>query len=443
MAGVATRSNPYAFALSVPAAAIAAELLCPPNDYPPYPVYGLPQAGGRCPVTYQVKVRGRWRRSDGAESNDSSALALRTGPISNLYVVETPAGGQSVSLSVNYDDGFGNRVAALNVNSSPPPNDIVWLWYEFETLVRVDGQPDVCGNNPPVFLPPVPDPNPFPIVETCPAGFVCLPDYEEPFPIPAPPPWAPPIILPIVVAPVPLPVPVPVPIPFPIPIPIYVGGGGQGGALVGVINLEFNGTFTINTQPDSQFQLERFKKLLEEIKECACDSDPPAPPVQVQTIQLPVLKLDGCTSENIPLSVESGAYTTAIANRVQTTVEAAIRGCEDSDPEQGTETALGSGTAPNPSVEQFVALPPECYSVRIRITGFNDEARAISTFFAAGQRKFGSVAFSNGEGRSGASAYLYDTDTYLIAPKAPAARFVRLLLAPNTAWTVYDTGERV
>lgn len=435
MMGVATRSNPAAFALGVPAAALMSRLVCPPNNYPnPTPVYQLPVPGSQCPgAVFELKYN--FRLVDGGGMSGT-----------NYVEMYAPVGGWGFEKGL---DGFGRPTWLLKYQDAAYPsgrtivvglNSDVWEVNE-QDYYKKSG-PDNCGNPDPVWRPPIPDPNPYPEPPPCPDGFICLPDFEKPVPFPDPPSTRP-IILPIVVAPIPIPFPVPVPLPFPIVIPIIVGGGANGGALIGAIILEFNGSWQVVTNPDAQFQLQRLLDLLNKIKECAC-AEEGGGGTQVETVQLPVLAEGGCEADSVSLSVEKGAYSSDISSRVQRTLTAAIDGCRAKNPEQKPQALLGTGTAPFPYTEQFIEVSDrDVYSVLIEMDGWTESAQSIGKFGTAGQRKFGSVAVSNATGRSGDAVYIYDSQTYLVLPKSPGKRYLRFLLAPGTEFSVYDTGERV
>jgi hypothetical protein len=302
-----------------------------------------------------------------------------------------------------------------------------------ETFGRLDGLPDNCGDLP--YLPPSPPIQPpFPDPPNDPDGNPILPPWTPP-PIPWTPPGAPrPIFLPITFPPVVIPI-APT---FPISIPINLGG-----VKIGEINIGFNGDIKISFGAEKSENLDELKKLLEEIKECACEGGS-APSTQV--VNVPYVADDNpCAIVTLPLEVVSGAYSTDKANKMSASAGLALLGCEGKLPEQEDEALLGTGITANPAVEQFVTgISPDVKSVRLSITGFSAGlVRSVSTFPAANQRLYGSMGFSLlPTGAAGDYIYVYDSETYLALPKRGKNGVIRLLLKPSVAWSLYDTGER-
>lgn len=124
------------------------------NDEPTPPAPPFP--GGQCPVKYTVRIRYN-------ATNPVTELPV-TGFYENVWW--GPIGGLEVTKpSVTYDPN-GSDVALLcygrGSDSSPLPvqvsfdvasqpwNDTVWF---IESITRLDGQPDNCGDPPPVIVP--------------------------------------------------------------------------------------------------------------------------------------------------------------------------------------------------------------------------------------------------------------------------------------------------
>lgn len=435
--GAATRTvDPRVRALAIPAAALQSLLLCPPpapKDV--IPPFGLPALGGKCPVLYRVRYNLR------ATNIDSCSVVINTtgqltnpilGPISIQPFSD--ASGFTTCLGEPRQQVFNEKLRLIAGNGSIA-GDIGGGWpslgdfTQITAFLRVDGLADNCGDGvPPPVLPPQ---NPYPTPPVGPDGNPFIPEYKQYDPY-IPGPGRPPILVPIVFPPIIL----KPDISFPVTVPINVGGINLGGLTIKADGT-FNASFEITGEPYNDKEI---KRILAEIRACACASSG----TTVQTIQLPVISESSCSPSSVPLSVQAGAYTPAVADRVQRTLAAAILGCENKTPTQEPEVLLGTGVVPSPAVEQFVTgITPEVVSVRLKITAFTESSVPITTFPAAAQRKFGSFAFSLAPARAGGDyVYVFDQDTYLRLPPHEKDGVIRLLLREGTAWELYDTGER-
>lgn len=438
MVAAATRGyDPRLRALAIPAAVLQSTLLCPPPaPQEPLPPWGLPSKGGQCRTFY--RVFGAYKITNASSCQVVEVVTGGTGvvvlgPVSSEKATDTTVNSSCNSpvprtISNSFTkiiDGNGGFISSIG-GGWPALGDFDYIvGYQ-----RLDGLADNCGDEfPPPVLPPGP---PYPVPPETPDGDPFIPEWRRDDPY-DPGGGRPPLIIPIIVPPIIL----KPDISFPITVPITVNG-----MIVGSITIQFNGEFNVTFGPPAvPYDDSEIKALLKEIRDCACAG---GGGTVIETIQLPVLQPEGCSTESVQLSVAAGAYTTAISNRVQATVAAAIVGCEAVEVAQEPETLLSSGTAPNPPVEQFVTgITPEIVSVRLQITAFNSEAEPVTTFPAAGQRKFGSIAFSLPPARAGGDyVYVYDLDTYLRLPVHNKEGVIRLLLKAGTGWQLYDTGER-
>ena len=159
---------------------------------------------------------------------------------------------------------------------------------------------------------------------------------------------------------------------------------------------------------------------------------------------MPFAIRESCSQSSAELEVLTESLPPALVGRLIDTVNLALESCgEDPRPVQEPEELLSSGTAPNPAGEQFVPVPDECVSVRLRITS-PGSARQVTTYGTAGQRKYGSLGFAMTNMNGGGDyVYVYDPETYYPLPPRGKPGRVRLLLAPGVSWQLYDTGERL
>lgn len=382
------------------------------------PFLGTEFTGGQCQVFYNLRVRGRYRRQDGFEETVTSNQRRVRGPVQGLRLISTPGSTPgSTVLSVVVQSASGDTEGISTV-SQPPSNAIQWLWYRIIDLRREDGQPDNCGNPPLAPYPRTPSaPSPYP------------PAPPNP---PNPPGTFPPITINVLYAPVSLGFELNVPIDFggvnfngrvsfPITIPVSVGG-----IRIGDVRFNFeDGVEYVPAEPTPV-------------------TEPPPECPDLTTIVVPFAIRESCSQSSAEIEVSTNSLPPALVGRLIDTVNLALESCgEESSPEQEPEVLLSSGTAPAPSAEQFVSVPDDCVSVRLRITGAGS-ARQVTTFGATGQRKYGSLGFalSNMAG-GGDYVYIYDNETYYpLPPRAKPGR-IRLLLSPGVQWQLYDTGERL
>lgn len=443
LAGIGLRAGPAYITLLLPAAALLGSPACQPSQYPPLPPpgIGLPITGGQCFAFYRVTVTYQITNADTCVVVDrGTQQAVVRGPLSfiteSIATANSSCGSTTVRPIKNEQlvvlSGTGSREAAFG-GGWPALGDYCYV----QSVVRLDGQPDDCGDGPIIPYPNPPSPIPYPDPPRDPDGNPFIPPPDPPIYIPIPTgPGLPPIIIPIGIGPLIL-----APnVSFPISVPISISGSIIG---YGMIAIDGSVTFIFNGQG---IPLDELFRRLKRIEECACAGEP-EPSVEIENLLLPVLPASpssGCDSETITLEVKKGTYTPDKAEKVTRTINEAIDGCRAKNPPQAQETRLGFGTVEGLPQEQFVAIPDKnVYSLRIRMTAWTKAASPVTTFAAANQRKFGSVAVSNAEGRSGDPVYIYDQETYLVLPKSAATRYLRLLLATGTSWEVYDTGERV
>ncbi len=392
-----------------------------PPPSPNLPAIGSPQKGGQCPVLYNVRATITAVRGDGLVFTATSSFDNQfVGPFT-LDARKTsfnPPNQDQYRLSVGVlKGGTYTELEGFNGGGPDPANALVFQSAAFTKLERVDGRPDDCGVSPPVVWPPQFPPIPYP-----------EPDPTDPDRI-----W-PDITINVdfkafVFSPV-----ITIPVNFggfkidadvriPITIPVDIGGIKIGDV---ILRPEAEPEYRPNPAPTG--------------------GDGPEPPEcpETTTIVVPFAVRESCEGSSAELEVLTDSLPPELVGRLIDTKNLALECCGgDSKPIQEPEELLQSGTSPNPAAEQFVTVPADCVSVRLRITS-PGSARQISTFGPAGQRKFGSLGYSL-EGMSGGGdyVYVYDADTYYPLPPRGKNGRVRLLLASGVAWELYDTGERL
>jgi hypothetical protein len=209
---------------------------------------------------------------------------------------------------------------------------------------------------------------------------------------------------------------------FPITVPVSISGSVK----IGDVKIDFDGLPT--------FEPNRPGGGTPEPPECP----------DTTTIVVPFAIRESCSQSSVEVEVLSDSLPPALVGRLIDTVNLALECCgEEPTPPQEPEALLSSGTAPNPAGEQFVTVPDECVSVRLRITA-PGAARQVTTYGTAGQRKYGSLGFALvGMNGGGDYVYVYDAETYYPLPPRGKPGRIRLLLAPGVVWELYDTGERL
>lgn len=143
-----------------PRSTLGYRLFC--NREPP-PLPPPPVSGGQCPTRYNVGVS--WTRTAVVAGQCSSTSASATvlnvlGPISGLGVDTV---GNLTRLYVQGQSDAtrpdGRYLAFAYENPTPVPCPPQFTSSNITSIVRVDGQPDDCGDLPPI-VPPIPVPNP-------------------------------------------------------------------------------------------------------------------------------------------------------------------------------------------------------------------------------------------------------------------------------------------
>jgi hypothetical protein len=376
---------------------------------PPSSGLGNGPRGGQCVTAYDIVFDAFNNGSFWSTGNIPNVQ----GPITEARLGSVPNGPGVFLLGVWYATATTPR-QFFSVGVSQNSAGLPWSLANLR-IVRRDGQPDSCGNLPPEFKP-------------------------DPRPTPAPPEPPPTVINvtnnynttinynyegdtnnysldlsfgPIVLAPV---------LTFPITIPVSISGSVK----IGDVKIDFDGlpTFAPNRPSGGT-------------------PEPPECP-DTTTIVVPFAIRESCSQSSAELEVLTDSLPPALVGRLIDTVNLALESCgEDPRPIQEPEELLSSGTAPNPAGEQFVAVPDECVSVRLRITS-PGSARQVTTYGTAGQRKYGSLGFAMTNMNGGGDyVYVYDQETYYPLPPRGKPGRVRLLLAPGVGWQLYDTGERL
>jgi len=131
---------------------ILAEELCRPYDNES-PGTGSPQSqivGGQCAVNYVVSASGTVQ--NGQTFSQQTTLP---GPIRSVRLdVVTQGGFRLWNLVVIYGPASLTSTLQLISSASNSPSGFLATWQY--SLARQDGQPDNCGNGPPIALPPAP-----------------------------------------------------------------------------------------------------------------------------------------------------------------------------------------------------------------------------------------------------------------------------------------------
>lgn len=126
------------------------------------PTLESPFPGGQCPVIYAVNYsRSVWSSSTPCQRFDATASVNILGPISGPTVESTPDANPSLRNDrIYFTDGNGQQVNVVNsgVNVACPVATI-----SINSVTRLDGQPDNCGDQPGQFTPPPNYPTPRPV----------------------------------------------------------------------------------------------------------------------------------------------------------------------------------------------------------------------------------------------------------------------------------------
>lgn len=120
----------------------------PDAELPPIPP---PFAGGQCPVLYDIRTRADFVFGSGTVTLDSGVTRV-LGPIGGVSVAPSTDGGcgQGSPRAVVVATGQGLVTTQCPGQSSDIQNPRII------SVVRVDGQPDDCGNPEPILPPPAP-----------------------------------------------------------------------------------------------------------------------------------------------------------------------------------------------------------------------------------------------------------------------------------------------
>jgi hypothetical protein len=415
---------PEIAAVAIPAALLAAgRCLGAPYQTPPPPGVGIPFLGGQCAQYYQFSARFKLKE-DGTTNQPYGATLF--GPVQEASAVKVPSGGRLV-WKFYFKDAIRpeGEVFEYGLDSA------VWD-LDYQNLVPAGGASDNCGNPPITPQPPYPPLPPFPPPDTNPVGRPVLPPGDYPIPY-QPDPTYPPIFLPIGFPPIVIPI-APT---FPITIPVNVGG-----VKVGDINLSFNGTFSISFDSPTP-ESKDYTDLLNAIKECACR--PISPPPSSEAFAIPYVEDGSCTVKTTTIQVVSGGIPSGLSTKLAQSAATARLGCLALNPVQESETAIFSGTATfQTQLFYSPALDPKVVSVRLQIT----QSNALSdlrggAYPTAGQKAYGVIGFSQTASGGGGEEKVYDASHLYRLNKRVIGGNIKVLLKPGTAFTLYDTGERI
>lgn len=138
-------------ALPTAIADVGYTLLCDKRPDPPLPP---PFSGGQCRTQYLVTTSGTLQITAPPSTEPLNRTDQLTGPILGI-TQKLGAQGQD-TVAIVFVNGAGD-VDYFNVFGTTRPAGKITS-YQIDSVVRVDGQPDNCGNPPPV--PPLPPPAP-------------------------------------------------------------------------------------------------------------------------------------------------------------------------------------------------------------------------------------------------------------------------------------------
>lgn len=140
-----------AVALPTAIADVGYTLLCDKRPDPPLPP---PFTGGQCRTQYQVTTSGTLQITAPPSTEPLNRTDVLTGPI--LGIKQTLGAQGQDTIAIIFVNGAG-EVDYFNVFGTTRPAGKITS-YQIDSVVRVDGLPDNCGNAPPV--PPLPPPQP-------------------------------------------------------------------------------------------------------------------------------------------------------------------------------------------------------------------------------------------------------------------------------------------
>jgi hypothetical protein len=422
-----TSSNYYGAAAAV-VASFALSEVCRDEGFDP--VVHLPSSpefsGGQCAVRYSVSIR--VNRANGSFTNTSHSC---WGPINGFRIVEN--GGPDTGYVQCQSRGI----------ESAPSSFPVWdfltggqaggylgeraVGYVVNSIVRIDGLPDDCGNPSGGDISIVGDPDaPIPSVSV---------DVDVPS-IPGGPSFSAPLTL------------------NSFRIEKLLGVDGPlvsfdlSGARV-VIDFSSDPPDVYDPQGDIEDLQRRLREntddleeLLRAIRECTCNPDE-----EPERISLPFSMcgesagLEYSDFLVLPSSVPDDA--------IAMFTESAIRGLVACDivPVEGERTLLLSGMS-TPETRVFfspASVSPEIVSVLLII---EDQAPLTRRLYVLqgdqSEGKFGHVDFClSSQAAASAGAFVWSSETYYRLPYPHAEGKIRLTLVPYISFSLYDTGERI
>lgn len=188
---------------------------------------------------------------------------------------------------------------------------------------------------------------------------------------------------------------------------------------------------------------------LEEIQECVC-SDTPAN--EIENVVLPVTVCDGnegdktATKEFQTLQVLKDSVTASIIEKFDNSAEEAIVGCESTNyvPQQNAMELYTASTTQGNEVIFTPEIPAEVVSVVCEINSYNSlEIRVYKLAGEQSEAKFGFMHIAADQFNSGGDPqYLWTRQTYFRLPPRTKPIRLRISTKPGTNFTIWDTGER-
>jgi hypothetical protein len=183
------------------------------------------------------------------------------------------------------------------------------------------------------------------------------------------------------------------------------------------------------------------KELLNQIKDCVCQPD-----VDLDMLFLPYVDAaSSCDVETATLLVPKGSVSENLVQAFNNSAVLASTKCEENAIVQKPRTLIYAATTLPGGGELFTGdIASEVRSLVIVITAIdNPSLRIIDLYPDAKQRKFGSVSFVLSDVNGGGDyIYIFDTESFVPLPKRGKPGRLRILMKPGISFSVYDSGER-
>lgn len=412
--------NPPA-ALVTAGALLGALTLCP-SSANNGAIFGEPPnfSGGQCPVLYSWRIGLQIIGSSGPPNIVSFVVQ---GPLAEKRIEVRPLPNGTPFYWRVWRTAGDSQLNEEGVGASPNSSNIV-----LDELVRVDGQPDNCGNAPNSGGQIISNTVTGDTIDN--STVVNNQDYS-----------------------------------IVIPVTVDVGGISNtlnvnfgpiviGSLLPLTFDIDIGGTNfkfrekpdgqlePVETNPDKDLPENKIEKLLSEIKGCVCK-----PEVDLDLLYLPVVDSStSCDVRSASFLIPKGSVNDSLVDMFVSSAVLASEACERVVPEQLPESQIFAATVSSGGAEIFTELiDNEVISLRVKITAYDEGLLPqISSYPDSNQRKFGSVSYVGPSVEGGGDyIYVFDTDTYIPLPRRGKEGRLRILFKPGTSFQVFDTGERI